>query len=29
MDRFPAIRTCVLEALAKRIRNLEPETPHH
>jgi CRP-like cAMP-binding protein len=25
MDQFPAIRTCVLEALAKRIRNLEPE----
>jgi CRP-like cAMP-binding protein len=25
MDRFPAIRTCVLEALASRIRNLEPE----
>jgi CRP/FNR family cyclic AMP-dependent transcriptional regulator len=28
MDRFPAIRTCVLEALAARIRNLEPESPH-
>jgi CRP-like cAMP-binding protein len=26
MDRFPAIRTCVLEALAKRIRNTDPET---
>jgi CRP-like cAMP-binding protein len=25
MDRHPAIRTSVLEALAKRIRNLEPE----
>ena len=25
MDQFPAIRTCVLEALASRIRNLEPE----
>jgi len=25
MDQFPAIRTCVLEALAARIRNLEPE----
>ena len=24
LDRFPAIRTAVLEALAKRIRNLEP-----
>jgi CRP-like cAMP-binding protein len=28
MDQFPAIRTCVLEALAKRIRNLEPEQAH-
>jgi CRP-like cAMP-binding protein len=28
MDQFPAIRTCVLEALAKRIRNLEPEAAH-
>jgi CRP/FNR family cyclic AMP-dependent transcriptional regulator len=28
MDQFPAIRTCVLEALAKRIRNLEPEGAH-
>lgn len=27
MDRFPAIRTCVFEALAKRIRVLEPESP--
>jgi CRP/FNR family cyclic AMP-dependent transcriptional regulator len=27
MDRFPAIRTCVLEALAKRIRVLEPDAP--
>jgi len=26
MDQFPAIRTCVLEALATRIRNLEPES---
>jgi CRP-like cAMP-binding protein len=25
MDRYPAIRTCVLEALARRIRSLEPE----
>jgi len=25
MDQHPAIRTCVLEALASRIRNLEPE----
>ena len=28
MDRFPAIRTCVLEALAKRIRSLEPDADH-
>jgi CRP-like cAMP-binding protein len=28
MDRFPAIRTCVLESLAKRIRTLEPENVH-
>jgi CRP-like cAMP-binding protein len=28
MDRFPAIRTCVLEALARRIRVLEPEAAH-
>lgn len=28
MDQFPAIRTCVLEALASRIRNLEPEAGH-
>jgi CRP/FNR family transcriptional regulator len=28
MDQFPAIRTCVLEALAKRIRSLEPESVH-
>jgi CRP/FNR family transcriptional regulator, cyclic AMP receptor protein len=28
MDQFPAIRTCVLEALASRIRNLEPESVH-
>ena len=27
MDQFPAIRTCVFEALAKRIRVLEPESP--
>jgi CRP-like cAMP-binding protein len=26
MDQFPAIRTCVLEALAKRIRRLKPES---
>jgi CRP-like cAMP-binding protein len=25
MDQFPSIRTCVLEALAKRILTLEPE----
>jgi CRP-like cAMP-binding protein len=28
MDQFPAIRTCVFEALASRIRNLEPESVH-
>src|SRR4051794_15217571 len=28
MDQFPAIRTCVLEALAKRIRVLEPDGPY-
>ena len=28
MDKYPAIRTCVLDALAKRIRNLEPEAAH-
>ena len=28
MDRFPAIRTCVLEALAKRIMNHEPGHTH-
>jgi CRP-like cAMP-binding protein len=28
MDRFPAIRTCVLEALAARIRHLEPDSPN-
>ncbi len=28
MDRFPAIRTSVFEALAKRIRNTEPEAAH-
>lgn len=28
MDRFPAVRTCVLEALAKRIRHLEPDGTH-
>ena len=28
MDQFPAIRTCVLEALARRIRTLEPEAAH-
>ena len=28
MDQFPAIRICVLEALARRIRNLEPEAAH-
>jgi CRP-like cAMP-binding protein len=25
MDQFPAIRTCVLESLARRLRTLEPE----
>jgi CRP/FNR family cyclic AMP-dependent transcriptional regulator len=25
MDQFPAIRTCVLDSLAKRIRSLEPD----
>lgn len=28
MDQFPAIRTCVLEALAKRILHLEPDAGH-
>jgi CRP-like cAMP-binding protein len=28
MDQFPAIRTCVLDALAKRIRVLDPEGTH-
>ncbi len=28
MDQFPAIRTCVLEALAGRIANLEAEVSH-
>lgn len=28
MDQYPAIRTCVLAALAARIRNLEPEAGH-
>jgi CRP-like cAMP-binding protein len=28
MDKYPAIRTSVLDALAKRIRNLEPEAAH-
>lgn len=28
MDRYPAIRTCVLEALAKRIRQNEPDGTH-
>jgi len=28
MDQFPAIRTCVLEALARRITDLEPEAGH-
>jgi CRP/FNR family cyclic AMP-dependent transcriptional regulator len=28
MDRFPSIRTCVLEALAKRVRSHEPEAGH-
>jgi CRP/FNR family cyclic AMP-dependent transcriptional regulator len=25
MDEYPAIRTCVLDALAKRLRSLDPE----
>jgi len=28
MDQFPAIRTCVFDALAKRIRVLDPESAH-
>lgn len=28
MDQFPAIRTCVFEALAKRVRHLEPDAGH-
>lgn len=28
MDQFPSIQTCVLQALARRVRNLEPETAH-
>ena len=28
MDQFPTIQTCVLQALAQRVRHLEPDTPH-
>ena len=28
MNQFPAIQTCVLQALAQRVRHLEPETAH-
>lgn len=28
MDDLPSVRTCVLDALAERIRGLEPETAH-
>jgi CRP/FNR family cyclic AMP-dependent transcriptional regulator len=28
MSQFPTIQTCVLQALAHRVRNLEPETAH-
>jgi len=28
MDQFPAIRMCVLEALAARLRSLEPDATH-
>lgn len=28
MDRFPAVRTCVLEALAKRLRQHAPDATH-
>lgn len=28
MDGYPTIRACVFEALAARVRRLEPETPH-
>ncbi len=28
MDQFPTIQTSVLQALAKRVRNLEPNTAH-
>jgi CRP-like cAMP-binding protein len=28
MDRFPTIQTCVLQALAQRVRNLEPAAAH-
>jgi CRP-like cAMP-binding protein len=28
MDRFPSIRICVLESIAHRLADLEPEWPH-
>jgi CRP/FNR family cyclic AMP-dependent transcriptional regulator len=28
MDRFPAIETCVLRSLAKRVRQLDPDTAY-
>jgi CRP/FNR family cyclic AMP-dependent transcriptional regulator len=28
MDQFPTIQICVLQALAKRVRKLEPDTAH-
>jgi CRP-like cAMP-binding protein len=28
IDEYPAVRTSVLEALAHRVRNLEPDVPH-
>jgi hypothetical protein len=28
IDEYPAVRASVLEALAHRVRNLEPNVPH-
>jgi CRP/FNR family transcriptional regulator, cyclic AMP receptor protein len=28
MDQFPSVRTAVLQALAMRVRELEPDAPH-
>jgi CRP-like cAMP-binding protein len=28
MEQFPSVRTSVLQALASRVRNLEPDNPH-